>query len=113
MGLYPCPCCIIPKEDIFRAGEPADMEARRTLAWKDNDEYRKKMGEARRLIYKKGYVVNSDRIEKELKDESLVPTWVIDYLTFYGFVLTHCESERVFKPSPPQLWARHVRPHGS
>ncbi|TFK69161.1 hypothetical protein BDN72DRAFT_878592 [Pluteus cervinus] len=74
MGLAACPRCLILKEHFFQAGEPSDMEARRSLTRKDDSDYQKTMADARKLIYQKGYVVNSKRVEKLLSKHSLVPT---------------------------------------
>lgn len=52
------------------------MEQRQTLARRDTAERREKITSARKLIYEKGYVVDTAQVEAKLKDESLIPTVV-------------------------------------
>jgi hypothetical protein len=58
-------------------GEPEDMETRVASMREDTAARRGKVAEARKLIYESGYVVNSDKVEELLKEESWVPTEVI------------------------------------
>ncbi|PBK60412.1 hypothetical protein ARMSODRAFT_898121 [Armillaria solidipes] len=74
MGGCPCPRCKIRKEVIRGVGTDADLKFRKENARQDNDEWRQKVDDARKLIYEDGYAVNSAKVEEILKDESLVPT---------------------------------------
>lgn len=57
-------------------GMKLDMKQRVLLARTDNDDRRRKVQVARRIIYETNYAVNSEGVEKILKAESLVPTLV-------------------------------------
>lgn len=76
MGQCPCPRCKIKKGAIRNLGTPADTTIRREEARIDNAELREKITNTRKLIYERGYVVNSDHVEDLLKPESLVSTIV-------------------------------------
>lgn len=76
MGGCPCPRCTVAKENIPRLGTESDRLARSELARKDDEERREKVLDARALIYEDGYVVNAQKVDEILKDESLVPTVV-------------------------------------
>lgn len=52
------------------------MKQRLSLARVDNEDRKRKVQTARRIIYEKNYAVNSEAVEKLLKEESLVPTSV-------------------------------------
>ncbi|TFY53731.1 hypothetical protein EVG20_g9986 [Dentipellis fragilis] len=73
MGGCPCPRCLVKKECLGNLGTSKDIE-RIALTRKDDQAFRCKVSDARKLIYKDGYVVNSDAVDKLLKPESLVPT---------------------------------------
>ncbi|TFK76058.1 hypothetical protein BDN72DRAFT_930755 [Pluteus cervinus] len=72
-GSCACPRCKVPTKDFWKAGMASDMKARMELARRDDEERRQKVKDALELIYEKGYVVNGDRVDKHLKDESLIP----------------------------------------
>ncbi|TFK68774.1 hypothetical protein BDN72DRAFT_650911 [Pluteus cervinus] len=74
MGICLCPRCKTLKANVWQLGLPLDVENRRLLQRKDDDDRREKVQRARDLIYDQGYVVNSEHVEKHLKGESLVPT---------------------------------------
>ena len=57
-------------------GTEADTQLRDDLKRRDINELREKVDTAHKIIYKDGYAVNSDRVERLLKPESLVPTKV-------------------------------------
>lgn len=76
MGACPCPQCTIPKDSIRGIGTERDAELRKESKREDNHTTREKIEKARNFIYKEGYAVNSDRVETQLKPESLVPTKV-------------------------------------
>lgn len=75
-GRCPCPRCKITKDNISGVATPDDMAARENLRRVDTDDRRKKVHDARKLIYEEGYVPNSTHVENLLKEESLVPTEV-------------------------------------
>lgn len=57
-------------------GKRLDMKQCLSLARVDNEDRKRKVQTARRIIYEKNYAVNSEAVEKLLKEESLVPTSV-------------------------------------
>jgi hypothetical protein len=73
MGKFPCPKCLIPKDMLHKLGTPVDEELRRVFRV-DDEKRQEKINQARRLIYEQGYVVNSQRVDAILGEESLVPT---------------------------------------
>ncbi len=74
MGGCPCPRCIVPKDQIRNLGTASDKNMREGGKRRFTDEIREKIAQARKYIYKDGYAVNSEKVEKLLKPESLVPT---------------------------------------
>lgn len=75
-GACPCPRCLVRTDEIAELGTPADRARRENTARKDDSERQAKVKRALSLIYEGGYVVNSERVDDELKSESLVPTAV-------------------------------------
>ncbi|TFK61425.1 hypothetical protein BDN72DRAFT_904115 [Pluteus cervinus] len=73
-GTCACPRCKVPTEDFWKAGMASDMKARMDLVRLDDEERRQKVNSALQLVYEKGYVVDSKRVDKFLKAESLIPT---------------------------------------
>ena len=61
-------------------GRPLDIKQRQTLTWVDDDARKHKIDVAQELIYQKKYVVNSKAVEAFLKDQSLVPTIVSNFI---------------------------------
>ena len=53
-----------------------DMKERKSLIRVDDQMQRQKVADARNHIYNKNLVVDSEAVEKILKEESLVPTEV-------------------------------------
>lgn len=76
MGGCPCPRCLIPKHLIPGLGTESDVKWRTESTRKDDAPRREKVEAARELIYNRGYVVNSSRVDELLKAESYVPTEV-------------------------------------
>ncbi|KIJ17498.1 hypothetical protein PAXINDRAFT_110880 [Paxillus involutus ATCC 200175] len=74
LGQCPCPRCLVKKTNIPDMGEDDDMNTRRTELREDNDNYRRKVNKARKLIFTQGKRLNSKYVAKYLKGESLVPT---------------------------------------
>lgn len=75
-GLYPCPRCLIPKDEIFKIGRDDDRHAREELRRVDTVERQGRVEEARKNLYENGYALSGDRVDGALKDGSLVPTKV-------------------------------------
>lgn len=67
---------MVKKEDIGNLGMVADHTVRTCDTRIDDAARQDKVLKARNLIYKDGYVVNSEHVEALLKDQSLVPTIV-------------------------------------
>ena len=57
-------------------GMRRDMKQHVSLAWADDVKRRNLIQAAREAIYLKNYAVDSDVVEKLLREESLVPTAV-------------------------------------
>jgi hypothetical protein len=72
-GYCPCPRCLIPLSRFQNMGMKQDMKERKTLARVDDEAWRRKIDIAQDIIYKMNYAVDSEAVEKILKDESLVP----------------------------------------
>ena len=62
--------------EIPDLGMPADRTRRVDAARKDDIVRQGKVDRAISLIHDQGYVVNSEHVENELKEQSLVPTRV-------------------------------------
>ncbi len=74
MGGCPSPRVTTPKDMIREVGTEADKRLREASRRRVDDELREKVAEARKLIYEKGYVINSEKVENLLKPRSLAPT---------------------------------------
>ncbi|GAB1527748.1 hypothetical protein RhiTH_010936 [Rhizoctonia solani] len=57
-----------------QVGTTQDMNTQKHKHQKDNNKYRKKISQARDLIYTQGHLVQSKAVEDLLKEESYVPT---------------------------------------
>jgi len=75
LGACPCPRCFIRKEDISALGTKVD-EQRRAKLRACGHVYQHKIKTARKIIYKKGYVVNSKAVDAVIGSESFTPTKV-------------------------------------
>lgn len=71
------------------------MRNRSRRARHDDVHYRSKITQARGLIYKQNYTVNSEYVEAILKDQSLVPTRV-SFPTHYRSLANLLRLERIF-----------------
>jgi hypothetical protein len=80
LGLCPCPRCLMPLAVVSNMGKARDMKMRKSLARVDDQERRYKVELARGFIYNKGYLVNSNAVERVLRPESLVPNIVSEVL---------------------------------
>lgn len=71
-GACPCPCCLIPLSHVHNIGMVRDMMQRVTLARALDDRPQNVIYTARKLIYEKGYSVESTLVNDLLKDKSLL-----------------------------------------
>ncbi|EIW75729.1 hypothetical protein CONPUDRAFT_30363, partial [Coniophora puteana RWD-64-598 SS2] len=70
---FPCPRCLIPKDQLADLGTPRDMRMR--SKFREDSEHRQGLVEqARNRIFKKGYSVNSTRVKSLLEEGSFTPT---------------------------------------
>lgn len=76
LGAHPCPRCCIKKAQIREIGSKPDMARRVRLQRVDNAACRRKIEEARKLIFEKGLSMKSESVLFYLDPESLVPTKV-------------------------------------
>ncbi|KZV82794.1 hypothetical protein EXIGLDRAFT_563809, partial [Exidia glandulosa HHB12029] len=74
MGGSPMPQNLVTKDKLHLMGTVTDMLMRAKNLRENTPERVKTILEARKLLYKKGYVVNSKKIEGLLKPESWVPS---------------------------------------
>ncbi len=74
-GRCPCPRCQVTFDCIALLGEDSDRVLRAEQRHRTED-VQETIRAARNLIYKDGYVVNSDRVDALLQSTSLVPTLV-------------------------------------
>lgn len=79
MGACLCPRCLVKKDQVHKLGLPMDRILRMTSQRNDDANLRTKIASAKRLIYDKGYVVDSKVVDEMLKGESLVPNTVRTY----------------------------------
>jgi len=75
LGGRPCPRCYVLLKNIPDLGTKKDL-ATRLRHRTDTDSIRKKIGKARKEIFRYGHGVRSSSVNRILKDLSLVPTLV-------------------------------------
>jgi hypothetical protein len=75
-GLYPCPRCLIPKDEIFKIGREEDQRTREEQRRVDTVERQNRVNQARTDLYENGYALSGDHVDGALKKDSLVPTKV-------------------------------------
>ena len=75
LGACPCPWCFIKKEHIRNLGTKVDGQRRAKLRTCDQG-YQQKIETARKIIYEKGYVVNSKAVDGVIGSQSFTPTRV-------------------------------------
>lgn len=73
-GKCPCPGCLLPKDKIPGLGSASDRRTRKTKAREYNDQHRRNVETARKIIYEDGYAVTSKTLDPFLARESLVAT---------------------------------------
>lgn len=72
-----CPRCLISTKDVLQLGTSTDRETRSSTRRVDDTARRKKVDDARKLIYgKKAYAVKAAPVEELLKPASLTPAKV-------------------------------------
>jgi hypothetical protein len=76
LGTCLCPRCLTPKNHVQQLATKEDMLQQKVLARAATAEWRAKIADTRKLIYKKNYAVDTAQVEALLKPESLVPTFV-------------------------------------
>jgi hypothetical protein len=74
---------LILKSKIPLIGSKTDVKRRLNLTRVDCEEWQRDVEDARRLIFEKGINITSERVEKILRPESLVPTRVCYLLYHY------------------------------
>ena len=76
-GDFPCARCLVSIPQIPQLGTMADRTLRTSQLHVDDDIKRKKVEDARNLIFgKKHYAVDAEKVEDLLKPTSLVPAMV-------------------------------------
>ncbi|KAH9916588.1 uncharacterized protein BXZ73DRAFT_105780 [Epithele typhae] len=70
-GQCPCPHCLIRFDKIHQLGTTSDRETRILSARMDTEQHQALVTQARHRIYEDGYVVDSDRVEGLLRQESM------------------------------------------
>ena len=75
-GLYPCPRCLVPKDEIFKIGTEDDRRTRGESRRVDSVERQGRVEEARTNLYENGYALSGEHVDGALKKGSLVPTKV-------------------------------------
>ncbi|KAJ3981308.1 hypothetical protein F5890DRAFT_1417947 [Lentinula detonsa] len=68
-----CPWCLILKEDIAKLGMKRDMKNRIKKLRRDGLQLRARVDKARKLIFEKGFGVESTAVKNLLDSESLTP----------------------------------------
>ena len=87
LGQCPCPHCRTPLDSVHQVGMLKDMAMRVNSVRVDDAQRKGLVVSARRVIYQKGFTVNSAAVDNLLKDLSLVLNKVCmgNVLFYYGF----------------------------
>jgi hypothetical protein len=80
-------------DQIMNMGTPEDLQQRMAGARVDSSKRQTLVQDARKLIFKEGYVVNSKHVEDLLKPMSLVPTTVSHTNPNYFACINHYQLE--------------------
>lgn len=75
-GDCPCPRCLVSLNEVHNMGTDADRITRMERHREDNEETKERLREARKVICKDHFSVNSGGVESLLKPTSLVPAQV-------------------------------------
>jgi hypothetical protein len=92
-------------DQIMKLGTPEDSQQRMTGVRVDSANRQSLVQDARQLIFKEGYVVNSKHVEELLKPTSLVPTTVRPADPNHSVCINNNGSEFILHTSFP-LWVR-------
>lgn len=76
LGQRVCSRCMVSLDEIPRLGTPSDRNTRSSEKRVDDDARRKKVDDARALIYGKAYALKAKPVEDLLKPASLTPAKV-------------------------------------
>lgn len=85
-GGCPCPRCKIPIQDVDMVGESSDRQARQDSRRIDDNTRQEAVSRAREAIFQRNFAVNSAYVERQLKNESLVPSSV-------SHIMVKCSAE--------------------
>ena len=80
LGKYPCPTCLVLKQNVQYLGTASDADMRVKNSRIDNEKYRDKIRKARDHIYLRGDLLNGQCIEHLLGSGSIVPTQVCEMI---------------------------------
>ena len=76
MGGCPCPRCKIPMGLVDMIGTSSDHKLRQDMKRHDDATRQQAVALARDAIFQKNFAVDSAYVERQLKDESFVPSFV-------------------------------------
>jgi len=76
LGSFPCPRCLVKKDDIWKIGSKADHYTRETKARVDDNPVQYMINKARECLFVKGLNITSAVVRRLLTLKSLVPTVV-------------------------------------
>ena len=76
LGMFPCPRCLVPKDEIYKIGTDVDRCRREESQRTDSIERQDRIKQARKNLYENGYALSAECVDGMLKDGSLVPTKV-------------------------------------
>ncbi|CDO76216.1 hypothetical protein BN946_scf184894.g5 [Trametes cinnabarina] len=88
LSKFPCPRCLVPKDEICLAGMPGDMDNRRNNKCEDTPALQRKIQKARKLVFN-GVSLASKRIEKLLNPGSFNPIQAAFSARLLRFKLNH------------------------
>lgn len=78
LSVCPCPTCLVQKLKIYLLGSKSDAQTRENLQRKDTETRKRKIEQARKLIFK-GVNVTSKKIDAVLGADALVHTRVCSF----------------------------------
>ena len=82
LGICLCPWCLVEKANVPDTGTVTDMTTHKTKILVPNNTYRRKIANARKLIFKFRASINGRCVQSLLQDESLVPIMVSERLKY-------------------------------
>jgi hypothetical protein len=103
LGLWPCSTCKIPKHKLAEMGTKRSLRKRMECARVDNNDRYDQVQCARNLVYggkKNSVAVNSIKVERLLKSDSLTLTEVSMRLQAPYSLLSDILKECIFKETP-------------